>query len=177
MSRIGKQLITIPANTTFAIANGVVTVKGPLGEIKRTFKPEIAIELKDGVVTLNPVRKSLELQALWGTYSAHILNMINGVNKPFEKKLIVEGIGFKSDVKGTDLNLALGFSHPVKMAIPKGLKVTAEKNVITVSGIEIEQVGQFVAKVRSMKTPEPYKGKGIRYDTEVIRRKQGKKSV
>jgi large subunit ribosomal protein L6 len=177
MSRIGKQLITIPANTTFAIANGVVTVKGPLGEIKRAFKPEIAIVLDKGIVTLNPIRKSLELQALWGTYSAHILNMINGVNKAFEKKLIVEGIGFKSDVKGTELNMALGFSHPVKMAIPAGLKVTAEKNVITVSGINIEQVGQFVAKVRSMKTPEPYKGKGIRYDNEVIRRKQGKKSV
>ncbi len=177
MSRIGKQLITLPEKTTFAIANGVVTVKGPLGEIKRTFKPEIEIVLKGGVVTLNPIRKSLELQALWGTYSAHIVNMINGVNKLFEKKLIVEGIGFKSDVKGSDLNLSLGFSHPVKVAIPAGLKVTAEKNVITVSGIEIEQVGQFVAKVRSLKTPEPYKGKGIRYDSEVIRRKQGKKSV
>ena len=177
MSRIGKQLITIPANTTFAIANGVVTVKGPLGELKREFKPEIEIVLKDGVVTLNPVRKSLDLQALWGTYSAHIMNMINGVNKAFEKKLIVEGIGFKSDVKGTELTMSLGFSHPVKMDIPAGLKVTAEKNVITVSGINIEQVGQFVAKIRSMKTPEPYKGKGIRYDSEVIRRKQGKKSV
>ena len=177
MSRIGKKLITIPEKTTFAIANGLVTVKGPLGELKRTFKPEIAIVLENGVVTLNPIRKSLELQALWGTYSAHIQNMIAGVNTLFEKKLIVEGIGFKSDVKGKELLMALGFSHPVKVIIPDGLKVTAEKNVITVSGIDIEKVGQFVAQVRALKTPEPYKGKGIRYDSEVIRRKQGKKSV
>ena len=103
--------------------------------------------------------------------------MLEGVNKVFEKKLIVEGIGFKSDVKGKDLHLALGFSHPVVVSIPDGLKVTAEKNVITASGIDIEKVGQFVAKIRSMKKPEPYKGKGIRYSDETIRRKQGKKSV
>jgi large subunit ribosomal protein L6 len=103
--------------------------------------------------------------------------MLEGVHKAFEKKLIVEGIGFKSDVKGKELHMALGFSHPVILNIPEGLKVIAEKNVITVSGMDIENVGHFVAKVRSMKKPEPYKGKGIRYSDEVIRRKQGKKSV
>jgi large subunit ribosomal protein L6 len=103
--------------------------------------------------------------------------MLKGVHTPYQKKLIVEGIGFKSDVKGSDLNLALGFSHPVKVSIPAGLKVTAEKNVITVSGIDCELVGSFAAKVRALKKPEPYKGKGIRYENEVIRRKQGKKSV
>jgi large subunit ribosomal protein L6 len=177
MSRIGKRILNIPEKTTATIAAGVFTVKGPLGELTRTFKPEVEIKIAGNEITLAPTRNSLELQALWGTYSAHILNMLNGVNKVFEKKLIVEGIGFKSDVKGKSLDMALGFSHPVNMIIPDGLKVTAEKNIITVSGIDVEKVGQFVAQVRAMKKPEPYKGKGIRYDGEVIRRKQGKKSA
>ena len=177
MSRIGKKIIAIPEKTEVSHADGVFKVKGPLGEIARAFHPEIQIKIENNTVTLEPVRMSLDLRALWGTYSSHIQNMINGVHKAFEKKLIVEGIGFKSDVKGKDLHLALGFSHPVQVAIPDGLKVTAEKNIITVSGVDIEKVGQFVAAVRSLKKPEPYKGKGIRYEKEVIRRKQGKKSV
>jgi large subunit ribosomal protein L6 len=177
MSRIGKRILTIPEKTTATIADGVFTVKGPLGELTRAFKSDIEIKIAGNAITLTPTRNSLELQALWGTYSAHILNMLNGVNKVFEKKLIVEGIGFKSDVKGKNLELALGFSHPVTVAIPDGLKVTAEKNIIAVSGVDVEKVGQFVAQVRALKKPEPYKGKGIRYDGEVIRRKQGKKSV
>ncbi len=177
MSRIGKRELKVPEKTTATIAHGVFSVKGPLGELTRTFKTDIEIKIDNGVVTLAPTRKSLDLQALWGTYSAHINNMMNGVNKLFEKKLIVEGIGFKSDVKGKELQLALGFSHQVKVPIPDGLKVTADKNIITVSGIDIEKVGQFVAAVRSLKKPEPYKGKGVRYDNEVVRRKQGKKSV
>ena len=177
MSRIGKRILNIPPKTEVTLSGGVVTVKGPLGELKRAFKPEITITIENGTITLAPTRKSLDLQALWGTYSAHINNMLEGVNKLFEKKLIVEGIGFKSDVKGKELHLALGFSHPIAITIPEGLKVTADKNVITTSGVDIEKVGQFVAKIRSLKTPEPYKGKGIRYDGEVIRRKQGKKSV
>jgi large subunit ribosomal protein L6 len=103
--------------------------------------------------------------------------MIAGVNKPYEKKLIVEGIGYKADVKGTNLALALGFSHPVVVAIPSDLKVTSEKNVVTISGIDCEKVGQFAAQVRSKKKPEPYLGKGVRYSDEVIRRKQGKKAA
>ena len=103
--------------------------------------------------------------------------MVAGVNKPFEKKLILEGIGFKSEVKGEKIVFALGFSHPVNIEIPKDLKVTAEKNIITVSGPSKELVGEFTAKLRALKKPEPYKGKGMRYDTEVIKRKQGKKSA
>jgi large subunit ribosomal protein L6 len=175
MSRIGKKQITIPEKTTVAMVGQTLTVKGPLGELTRDFGSQIAIEIKDNVVTLTPARAGLE--ALWGTYASHIGNMIAGVNTLFQKKLIVEGIGYKSEVKGKELILNLGFSHQVKIAIPDTLKVTAEKNVITVSGLDIETVGQFVAKVRSQKKPEPYKGKGIRYDGEVIKRKQGKKSV
>ncbi len=177
MSRIAKKPIPIPAKTEVSTSGGIVTVKGPLGELKKTFRPEINLKIENNEVTLTPTRNSLDILALWGTYASHLRNMMAGVNTPYQKKLIVEGIGFKSEVKGKELNMALGFSHPVKVMIPDGLKVTAEKNVITVSGIDCENVGQFAAKVRSMKKPEPYKGKGIRYDDEVIRRKQGKKSV
>ena len=177
MSRIAKKPISIPEKTDVNYSSGILTVKGPLGEIKKTFRNEIEIKVENNEITLTPIRQSLDVLALWGTYASHIRNMLEGVHKAFEKKLIVEGIGFKSDVKGSELHLALGFSHPVMRPIPKDLKVTAEKNVITVSGIDIEKVGQFVAQIRSLKKPEPYKGKGIRYSDEVIRRKQGKKSV
>ena len=105
------------------------------------------------------------------------MNMIDGVNKPFERKLIIEGIGFKGEVKGEEIVFALGFSHPVKIKIPKGLKVVSEKGALTVSGPDKDLVGQFAATLRALKKPEPYKGKGIRYSDEVIRRKQGKKTV
>lgn len=177
MSRIAKRPIAIPEKTEVTISAGVLTVKGPLGELKKTFQPEITIKIENSEISLVPVRHSLDVLALWGTYASHIRNMLAGVHKAYEKKLIVEGIGFKSDVKGKELHLSLGFSHPVMKEIPEGLKVTAEKNVITVSGMDTEKVGQFVAQVRSLKKPEPYKGKGIRYSDEVIRRKQGKKSV
>jgi large subunit ribosomal protein L6 len=176
MSRIGKKIIIVPEKTEVKIgADGTVSVKGPLGELSRNFKKDVAINLAEGKITLKPTNE--ESNALWGTYSAHISNMIAGVHKLFIKKLIIEGVGYKWDVKGEDLNLALGFSHPVKVKIPKGLKVVAEKGLLTISGIDNELVGQFTAKIRALKKPEPYKGKGIRYDTEVIRRKQGKKTV
>jgi large subunit ribosomal protein L6 len=177
MSRIAKRPIAIPEKTDVSYAAGVLTVRGPLGELKKTLRPEISIKIENNEITLVPVRHSLDILALWGTYASHIRNMLAGVHKAFEKKLIVEGIGFKSDVKGKELHLSLGFSHPVMREIPDGLKVTAEKNIITVSGMDTEKVGQFVAQIRSLKKPEPYKGKGIRYSDEVIRRKQGKKSV
>lgn len=177
MSRIAKKPIPIPAKTEATYSGGIFSVKGPLGSLSKIFRPEIEIKIENNEITLTPKRNSLDILALWGTYAAHIKNMLAGVNTPYQKKLIVEGIGFKSDVKGKELVMALGFSHPVKISIPDDLKVTAEKNVISVTGIDCEKVGQFTAKVRSMKKPEPYKGKGIRYEGEVIRRKQGKKAV
>ncbi len=177
MSRIAKKPISIPEKTDVTYTAGVLTVKGPLGEIKKIFRPEVKVEVVNKEIILTPLRQSLDILALWGTYASHIRNMLEGVHKAYEKKLIVEGIGYKSDVKGKEIHLALGFSHPVMRPIPEGLKVTAEKNVITISGIDLETVGQFTAQIRSLKKPEPYKGKGIRYSDEVIRRKQGKKSV
>ncbi len=157
------------------MTGNTVVVKGPLGELSRIVPSGINVDVKDNLVTVTAPNP--EKDALWGTMTAHIKNMVAGVNKAYEKKLIVEGIGFKADVKGSDLVMALGFSHPVVVAIPKGLKVTSEKNVITVSGINNELVGNFTASIRAFKKPEPYKGKGIRYDGEVIRRKQGKKAA
>ncbi len=177
MSRIAKKPIQIPEKTTVDFSAGVLTVKGPLGELKKTFRSDIQVKIENNAIVLSPSENELENFALWGTYASHVRNMLEGVNKVAEKKLIVEGIGFKSEVKGKELHLALGFSHPVIKEIPEGLKVVAEKNIITVSGIDVEKVGQFVAQVRALKKPEPYKGKGIRYSDEVIRRKQGKKSV
>jgi large subunit ribosomal protein L6 len=179
MSRIGKKIITIPAKTEVKIEGNTVSVKGPLGELVRTFKPGVKIEVVDGKISFTPVAKKLtvDLNSLWGTVSSHVNNRILGVNKPYEKKLIVEGIGFKADVVGTNIVFKLGFSHPITVAIPKDLKVTSEKNVITISGIDKEFVGQYVAEIRALKKPEPYKGKGIRYSDEVIKRKEGKKTV
>ncbi len=177
MSRIGKKIIAIPAGTEVTLVNGVLTVKGAQGSLSKNFKNDIDVTIADGNVTLAPKTMSLENRALWGTYASHVMNMVAGVTTPFVKKLILEGIGYKSEVKGTNLVLALGFSHPVNVPIPATLKVTAEKNVITVSGIDKEVVGEFAANLRSMKKPEPYKGKGMRYDGEVIKRKQGKKTA
>ena len=177
MSRIGKKIIAIPAKTEVSLSSGVLTVKGPQGTLTKNFKSDIEINIGATEITLVPKRDTLENRALWGTYASHIMNMVNGVTTPFVKKLILEGIGYKSEVKGTNLVLALGFSHQVVVPIPATLKVTAEKNLITATGIDKEVVGEFVANVRSLKKPEPYKGKGMRYEGEVVKRKQGKKTA
>ena len=178
MSRIGKQLIIIPEKTDVKIDGGVVVVKGPLGEISREFRKEIAITIGgDNSITLKPIKDTPFTRALWGTYASHIRNMIMGVNKLYEKKLIIEGVGYRAERAGSTLVLNVGFSHQVKMDIPEGLTVSAVKNVIEISGINKELVGLFSASIRAVKKPEPYKGKGIRYSDEVIRRKQGKKTV
>ena len=177
MSRIGKQQLIIPAGTTATLNNGLLTVVGPKGTLTRNFNDTITITIADNMVTFLPKEENPQSLALWGTYASHVKNMLDGVNTPYVKKLILEGVGFKSEVKGTNLDLALGFSHPVSIPVPAGLTVTAEKNNITVTGIDKEVVGSFTAMVRALKKPEPYKGKGFRYDTEVIRRKQGKKAA
>lgn len=177
MSRIGKKPISIPEKTEVNLSGGSVTVKGPLGELSRSFKPDINIKIEGKEITLEPVKITNNSNMLWGTYASHITNMIKGVNEVFIKKLSVEGIGYKVNKEGSDIVLNIGFSHPVKLAIPEDVSVEVEKNVITISSSNKESVGQFAAKVRATKKPEPYKGKGIRYDDEVVRRKQGKRAV
>jgi large subunit ribosomal protein L6 len=177
MSRIGKKIIAIPAKTEVTLVNGLLTVTGPHGSLSRHIKPEVTVTITPEHITLLPVKETIANRALWGTYASHIINMVTGVHTPFVKKLIIEGIGYKSEVKGNQLVLALGFSHPVHVEIPTTLKVTAEKNVLTITGINTEDVGAFAAKIRSLKKPEPYKGKGIRGEFEVVKRKQGKKTA
>jgi large subunit ribosomal protein L6 len=177
MSRIGKQEILIPAGVKVTNNGNVFTVTGPKGTLNKTFRDDITITVTDKTINLNIKRNDKFSKSLWGTYASHIKNMIEGVEKPYQKKLILEGVGFKSEVKGKEIHFALGFSHPVIVPIPEGITATAEKNNITITGIDKELVGNFTAAVRALKKPEPYKGKGMRYEGEVIRRKQGKKTV
>jgi large subunit ribosomal protein L6 len=177
MSRIGKQEIEIPAGVEVTKNGDVLTVKGPKGTLVKNFRNDITINIVGKLITLNIVRNDKFSKSLWGTYASHIKNMIKGVVEPYQKKLILEGVGFKSEVKGKDFQFALGFSHPVIVSIPDGITATAEKNNITITGIDKELVGSFAAGIRALKKGEPYKGKGMRYENEVLRRKQGKKTA
>ncbi len=153
MSRIGKKIIEIPTGTEVSLADGSVTVKGKLGTLTRSLSKEVEVKIEDGKITFSPKRNSGNVKSLWGTVASHVTNLIEGVSNGYTKKLILEGVGFKSEVKGKTLDLALGFSHPVVVPIPEGLTVTAEKNVITVTGIDKEMVGSFAAEVRGLKKP------------------------
>ncbi|MEK7459564.1 MAG: 50S ribosomal protein L6 [Patescibacteria group bacterium] len=177
MSRIGKQEIQIPDGIKVTKEGTVLKVIGANGTLTKIFRDDITINIGDKIITLNIKRNDKFSKALWGTYASHIINMIKGVQNPYQKKLILEGVGFKSEVKGKEIVFALGFSHPVIVKIPEGITVTAEKNNITITGIDKELVGGFTASLRALKKPEPYKGKGMRYEAEVIRRKQGKKTT
>lgn len=177
MSRIGKQTIAIPAGTEVSVTSDAIVVKGKGGTLSRQSHPSIKVSVANGVAAVEPANSSRLAKALWGTYAAHVKNMIAGVNTPFQKKLQVEGIGYKVELNGKNLKLNVGFSHPVLVAIPEGITALIEKNIITISGADKDAVGQFAASVREIKKPEPYKGKGIRYEGEVIRMKQGKKAA
>jgi large subunit ribosomal protein L6 len=184
MSRIGKQEIQIPDKVKVIKEDSVIKIIGPGGTLVKHFRDDVNIDITDTIITLNIKRNNNFSKSLWGTYASHLINMIRGVQTPYQKRLILEGVGFKSEVKsaqadgkGDELHFALGFSHPVIVKIPNTITVTAQKNKITISGIDKELVGSFTASLRALKKPEPYKGKGIRYEDEIIRRKQGKKTV
>jgi large subunit ribosomal protein L6 len=177
MSRLAKKPIPIPERVAVAVTGDALTVTGPAATLSRAVPSTVSLTVKDRTVEVTPRGETRQAKMNLGTTVAHLKNMLQGVREPFVKKLIIEGIGFKADVKGAEMTLSLGFSHPVKVAVPKDLKVTSEKGVVTVSGADIEAVGAFAARVRALKKPEPYKGKGIRYEAEVIRRKQGKKTT
>lgn len=178
MSRLAKKPMALPAGVTATLADNTITVKGPLGELKQTFiHKEVSVETNTEGVVFTLAKNTVFGRALLGTYAALVRNMIEGVTKGYTKKLILDGIGYKVNVVGKNVDMALGFSHPVSVAIPAGITATTEKNNLTITGIDKELVGQFTASIRSLKKPEPYKGKGFRYDGEIIRRKQGKKNV
>jgi large subunit ribosomal protein L6 len=175
MSRIAKQPITLPAGVTVVVDGGDLKVKGPLGELTKKMVSDVSIVAEGSEVKVSPNHKSISADALSGTYASHLKNMVEGVTKGFEKKLIIEGVGFRYAVNGNEVKLDIGFSHSVLVPILSGINVVVEKNNMTISGIDKEGVGQFAAKIRALKRTEPYKGKGIRYIDEVVRRKQGKK--
>ncbi len=179
MSRIGKKSIPVPATVKVVFEGQNVTVTGPKGVLTTVMHRDIKAEAKDGNVFVVPQKEvpTQKAKALWGLYRALIFNMVEGVEKGFEKKLEIEGVGYKAAVQGDELVLNLGFVNPVKIAKPEGITFTVEKNVITITGINKELVGQTAAEIRASKKAEPYKGKGIKYQGEKIRRKEGKKVV
>ena len=177
MSRVGKKPILIPENVEVKIAGQRIVVKGPKGELQRDIRPEIGIEIKEGRIFVSPKIETKKTRAFWGLTRALLFNMIKGVTEGYERKLEIEGVGFKALIEGENLILYVGYSHPVRLKIPQDIKLSVEKNTITVSGIDKELVSQTAANIRKVKPPEPYKGKGIRYAGEVIRRKVGKKVV
>lgn len=177
MSKVGKNPIVIPQKTDVSVVDGVLTVKGPLGALTKDVHSSVTITVEGGAVQVSPVNTSKLSRSLWGTFGAHVRNMIKGVNEKFVKKLELHGVGYKVELQGSMLKLSVGFSHPVFISVPEGIEVAVEKNSITVSGIDKDAVGQFAANIRAIKKPEPYKGKGLRYEGEYVRQKQGKKAT
>jgi len=178
MSRLGKKPISIPTGVEVKIDQGLIIVKGPKGELKQFIHPLVTVNLENNYLRItvqNPKEK--KQKALWGTFSRLISNLIEGVTRGFEKKLQLVGIGFRAQLSGDKLILNIGFSHPVEYKIPAGIKINVEKDIITVSGIDKQLVGEVAAQIRRFKKPEPYKGTGIRYLGEVVRKKAGKKAI
>ncbi|MAG11698.1 MAG: 50S ribosomal protein L6 [Parcubacteria group bacterium] len=175
MSRIGRKPITIPEGVKVAISDGHIVVSGSKGELKQVTNPAVNIEIKDNVigVTVNTPEDKRE-RALWGLYGSLIANMITGVTEGYEKQLEVRGVGFKSKVDGKKLVLDVGYSHQVNYEIPEGIEIKAEKNILTITGIDKQLVGFVASRIRSVRKPEPYKGKGIRYVDEQVQMKAGK---
>lgn len=177
MSRLGKKPIAIPKGAEVRLDGRAVIVKGPKGELKIELKSVIEAAIEGDTVVLTPRNQAISTRALWGTYASLIKGAIKGVTEGYEIKLLVEGVGYKMEVKGDKVVLAIGLSHTVDLKIPEGIKVAAEKGSMTIQGFDKQAVGEFAAVIRGYKKPEPYKGKGIRYDGEVIRRKQGKRGA
>ncbi len=177
MSRIGKKIIIVPVGVEVTIEPGRVSVKGPKGELEFLLPRGIVVAKNEAEISVALEHESRETKKLWGTVRALIANMITGVTEGYAKKLEIEGVGYRASLQGRDLELLLGFSHPIKFPAPEGIDFKVEKNVITISGISKEKVGEVAAGIRTLKKPEPYKGKGIRYAGEVVRRKAGKKAT
>ncbi|MEK7649272.1 MAG: 50S ribosomal protein L6 [Patescibacteria group bacterium] len=175
MSRVGKQPIEVPSGVTAVISDGHVSIKGPKGTLDATLHPVVRVAQTDSslqVTVADPTDK--DHRALWGLWQRLIANMVEGVSKGFEKKLELQGVGYRVATSDKGLVLNLGYSHPVEMPLPAGIEVLVEKNTIILKGIDKQLVGQTAARIRSLRKPEPYKGKGIRYAGEVVRMKAGK---
>jgi len=176
MSRIGKKPVALPKGVTASVEGQTVKVKGPKGELSVKLVPQVAVSIGDDGITVVP-RKEMEQSAqMWGLSRTLVNNLVTGVTTGFTQKLEIQGVGYRAAVQGKVLNLQLGFSHDVPYAIPEGISIVTEKpTMIAVSGMDKQLVGQVAAEIRSWRPPEPYKGKGVRYEGEYVRRKEGKK--
>ncbi len=178
MSRIGERRLTLPAGVTVTCENNVATVKGPKGELKLDYNPLVEIVVEESVVLTKKVKDTKLANVMQGTTNSHISNMIKGVSEGYEKGVEAVGVGYKFNVQGTKITVSAGYSHPVIKDIPAGLTVEQVSNTeITIKGIDKQKVTEFAAIIRKIRKPEPYKGKGIRYKGEIIRRKEGKKAA
>jgi large subunit ribosomal protein L6 len=176
MSRVGKNPVTVPSGVTLEVAGAVVTAKGKLGTLKLVTSSEVAASMQDGKFVVKPKSDTKRARALWGTTRALVSNMVAGVSKGFAVNLEINGVGYRAAVQGKTLTLQLGYSHEVQFPIPEDVKIVCEKPTsIAISGADKQRVGQVAAVIRSFRKPEPYKGKGIKYETEHVRRKEGKK--
>lgn len=175
MSRIGKKQIPIPDGVTVALHDGVVTVKGPKGELTERLHPHVSVHVADGIASVTVVQPDLKSdRALWGLFRALVANMVRGVTEGFTKRLEVHGVGYKLALSGQKLVLHVGYSHPVEFLLPDGISGKVEKNALTLTGANKQVLGDVAARIRAIRPPEPYKGKGIRYSDETVRRKAGK---
>jgi large subunit ribosomal protein L6 len=176
MSRVGKKPVAVPSGVTATIDGQTVKVKGTKGELSFVVPEEVSVALENGAVVVNPRDESKEARALWGTSRAQVANLVEGVTKGFEKRLEINGVGYKAAVAGKVLKLSLGYSHDVDYEIPAGITITTPKPTeVLVAGIDKQRVGQTAAEIREFRGPEPYKGKGVKYANEFIFRKEGKK--
>ncbi len=178
MSKVGKLPVAVPAGVSVTMSDGVIAVKGPKGELKQSYSENVSVEFKDGQITVAPKEDTKAANSAHGLYRALISNMVTGVTNGFTKTLIITGVGYRAEVQGKQLVMNLGYSSDFIAVIPEGLTVVADaQGKVTISGIDKQLVGEFSAQIRKLRAPEPYKGKGIRYETEVIRRKVGKTGV
>jgi len=176
MSRVGKYPVEVPAGVTVAVANGVFTAKGKLGEMSLPLTEHVETTIEGNQVTVTPRNKQAQSRMMWGTTRANIANVVKGVSTGFSKTMEITGTGYRAVVNGSNLVINLGFSHDVVYAVPEGIKITTPKaTTIHVEGVDKRLVGQVASEIRAWRPPEPYKGKGVRYTTETIRRKEGKK--
>jgi large subunit ribosomal protein L6 len=176
MSRIGKHPVAIPAGVTVEMAGRTLTARGRLGALSLAVAGEVTVTIADGAVTVAPNHESKRARAMWGTTRALVNNMVTGVTAGFTRNLEINGVGYRAAVQGNTLNLQLGYSHDIAFPIPSDVRITCERpTAITVSGADRQRVGQIAAEIRAFRPPEPYKGKGIKYSDETVRRKEGKK--
>ncbi len=176
MSRLGKLPVALPDKVTVNVSANAITIKGPKGELTTVNTNEVIVEVTDGKVWVKPANDSQRSRAMWGTVRANVKNLVEGVTNGYKKQLDITGVGYRAAAQGQILTLALGFSHDIKYIVPAGITLTVEKQTsILLVGSDKQKLGQVAAEIRSLRPPEPYKGKGVRYSDEVVRRKEGKK--